>query len=744
MTNESTTRTKIDYGLEDIEIQDEASDETYSEPREAPKEVAKHLDHTHVEIDLEHLNGFWQSQAKRVARSPCTYLWVSMIIAIVLSFIAIVVGEFSVSANTGGWQSRGTLIADRQTQLLAIQLNQEDLFTGDNEYWQELIDNVQPGWEDDDDDAGGRRLLGSTVMDGYPFAMEAQSPLDYLKPQADRLGLHAMSRQHEKAPELPFMLTPSLHRSLQEALGPQGCDMDWYNPVNLTESSRLTPMWKTKSESSTILDPAVIRDICRAEENTQAHLEEKGLCIPCDTGCLPPYSVVMYARLSVTDGFSLTCDELADAWAPLQAGVESEWSECVSDTKATFDPLDEILPESCPQFFYTTLVGENFDVNGGKSTYTSSIFATPWTDDLYDEIDSYDRGSGTVEGAYDSQFEDFGETYLEDSLPNDMMLAMGSAVVVAIAIVIHTRSPFITSIGLLQIILSFPLSFFVYKLLAGLEFFPFLNFIGIFVVFALGAGDVFVAVDKWKNARLEYPRATTEQVAAVALPDALGAMFLTTLTTAVAFFATAICPVAPIKMFAIFCGLLIMFDYIMNVLLVFPALCIYDRAIQTKGVSGVSCCMTVTCFGYCGKGSETNDEDDDVHIEVQSSAMKEKKMTHQETIDSLEGEESDLSVIRRVLFKFYYLLHYVRWPLFVICWAVLGLSAYFASTLEQPTSSDVRLLTESNEYEQNYLWRQNLLIESLEKQSGSNANVIWGVSPADTGDQSKLGCSCGD
>jgi len=85
-----------------------------------------------------------------------------------------------------------------------------------------------------------------------------------------------------------------------------------------------------------------------------------------------------------------------------------------------------------------------------------------------------------------------------------------------------------------------------------------------------------VAVDKWKNARRELPYGTTEQVAALALPDAAYAMLLTTTTTAVAFFGTAICPVGPIVCFAVFCGLLITFDYFMDILLVFPALCLYD------------------------------------------------------------------------------------------------------------------------------------------------------------------------
>jgi hypothetical protein len=59
-----------------------------------------------------------------------------------------------------------------------------------------------------------------------------------------------------------------------------------------------------------------------------------------------------------------------------------------------------------------------------------------------------------------------------------MALALGSAVIVAIAIVVHTRSPMITGVGLLQIVLSFPLSYFVYKFVFGYDFFPFLNFLG--------------------------------------------------------------------------------------------------------------------------------------------------------------------------------------------------------------------------------------------------------------------------
>jgi predicted RND superfamily exporter protein len=254
-------------------------------------------------------------------------------------------------------------------------------------------------------------------------------------------------------------------------------------------------------------------------------------------------------------------------------------------------------------------------------------------------------------------------------------------------------------------------------------------------------GDIFVAVDKWKNARLEHPTATTEYVGAVALPDAASAMFLTTLTTAIAFMATAICPVAPIRMFAIFSGLLIIFDYIMNVLLVFPALCIYDKAFQMaaaeEGTARVNCCISCTCCGMFAPPKAYGDDTSSSSSSSSSSSEGEALDISVEN-DSLEHEEGRKpSLIRRILLGYYHILHTIRWPLLALCLAALGICIYYSTTLELPTNSDVRMLDEDSQFEQNHLWRDKLLYRGLEKAGGSQGYVIWGVKPADTGDQSK-------
>lgn len=179
--------------------------------------------------------------------------------------------------------------------------------------------------------------------------------------------------------------------------------------------------------------------------------------------------------------------------------------------------------------------------------------------------------------------------------------------------------------------------------------FPFLNLIGVFVAAALGADYVFVSVDKWKNARLENQSVSTQEVAALALPNAASAMFLTTSTTVVAFFATMICPVAPILCFALFCGLLIMFNYIMNVLLLFPALCLYDIWLK-NGSRNI-----LTNFRCCSKPiTEAN---------------------------VLSQSDDKQSLIHRILSKYYNYLHKLRYGVLIASIIATAVCIYIALTV---------------------------------------------------------------
>eukprot|EP00538_Stauroneis_constricta_P012591 CAMPEP_0119547884 /NCGR_PEP_ID=MMETSP1352-20130426/1904_1 /TAXON_ID=265584 /ORGANISM="Stauroneis constricta, Strain CCMP1120" /LENGTH=1198 /DNA_ID=CAMNT_0007592951 /DNA_START=90 /DNA_END=3686 /DNA_ORIENTATION=- len=758
-TKEATTTTPIEDKKQEEDDENKKNDEVIDAPS-PPTSTPTPTNWFHACTD---------TASRKIARNPCIFLLASLAFSIGLSVIGFTVGDFSVAADNAGWQSRGTLIADRHTQYMLVDMHRSELFYDTGEEWENLQENVQPGWETDDS-ISDRRVLGDVMIEEYEYEDEDDNTIDVFsllfsssedqdmiswkqlwKPNADYMTFMDASsiqqsstsfqheqRQLDKTSATNTTTTTSLTNSSRPIVGdgtPLLCEeeIEWYlfnESKKATKPFRLSPVWKVKS-SATALSSETIRDICNAEVNTQTVLEDRGLCKinPCTPNkCYIPFSVVLYARLHFTDGMTMDCEELSEAWDEngYQQVTEERWKQCVSDIHETYTTEDTYeFPSTCPIEFHPLLVNDNFDTSG-RVSYTTSVFASREDDidAMYDIVDKFDRGGGTITGAYDTQQESFGNTYADTAVSRDMSLAVGSAIITALAIVIHTRSLFLTGLGLLQIILSFPLAYFVYVFLVGLKFFPFLNFIGVFVVFALGADDIFVAVDKWKNARLEHPTAMTEDIAAIAFPNAAEAMFLTTITTAIAFFGTAICPVAPIKMFAVFCGLLIMFDYLLNILLVFPALCIYDRKVMANTAG---CCISCCDGKKSGDGDEENNNNDNDALDDDDDDARNKN-------DDTDDDEEKPSLIRRILLTYYKLLHTARWPLLVMCMIAFGICTYIASTLSLPTSADVRLISDKHQFEQHFLWKLELLDDVLKKSGGSLASVIWGVVPADTGD----------
>ena len=100
--------------------------------------------------------------------------------------------------------------------------------------------------------------------------------------------------------------------------------------------------------------------------------------------------------------------------------------------------------------------------------YSSYYFATKKgkaeVQTMYEdsEAELYDRSDGNpMEGVYKTTAEDFQEMYSDAIVGRDISLAVGSAGVTVITMLLHTKSPFFTLMGMFQILLSFPLAYFV-------------------------------------------------------------------------------------------------------------------------------------------------------------------------------------------------------------------------------------------------------------------------------------------
>ena len=284
------------------------------------------------------------------------------------------------------------------------------------------------------------------------------------------------------------------------------------------KEKNLNVIWEAKDAES-LLDAKSLYEQCLAEENTLVELESTDSCYKCggeENGkCVDPYSLVLMARLHLvendvsqfsmsTPSEAMSCDTLRSSWtAIVQDEFTTQLKSCVdlsilmsSDVVNKTDAImNSGLTCPFPFGFLTTMVDESFPTSNPPIVqYSSTYYATKNSQIIVEEMynanenNDYDRAedSSLLSGVYDTTDEDFYDYYSDSIVGRDMALAVGSAGVTIIAMMIHTKSPWLTLMGLFQILLSFPLAYFVYYFIGGLIFFPFLNFIGIFVVFALG------------------------------------------------------------------------------------------------------------------------------------------------------------------------------------------------------------------------------------------------------------------
>ena len=117
-----------------------------------------------------------------------------------------------------------------------------------------------------------------------------------------------------------------------------------------------------------------------------------------------------------------------------------------------------------------------------------------------------------------------------------------------------------------------------------------MQFLTVFIVLGVGADDVFVLVDAWKQSQAFVPDQGSDlDTLAMRLKYSMvrtaQAVFNTSFTTAAAFFATAVSPIMPIATFGVFSAVVILMNFIF-VLTLTPAAVIINEKSSTSG-----CCF---------------------------------------------------------------------------------------------------------------------------------------------------------
>lgn len=186
---------------------------------------------------------------------------------------------------------------------------------------------------------------------------------------------------------------------------------------------------------------------------------------------------------------------------------------------------------------------------------------------------------------------------LLDIVTRDAMLALASFLFVFLYLRLTVGSWFLSVIGMTEIMLSVPVSWFIYKFIFQIEYFAFLNTLSLFIVAAIGADDIFIFMDAYKqSAQSDDPEIleSLESRMSWVYRRTGSAMAITSATTCSAFLCTLVTPLVDIRSFGIFAAIVIFIDYVLVMTLFCTAVVIYHNKFERPG-----------CCGVCSAGCRT-------------------------------------------------------------------------------------------------------------------------------------------
>lgn len=166
--------------------------------------------------------------------------------------------------------------------------------------------------------------------------------------------------------------------------------------------------------------------------------------------------------------------------------------------------------------------------------------------------EKYESGIGNIRVYYMNM--DLFFNAVESQVVWDLLLAGGSLVFIFSFIWFQTGSLWITGWAVFGIITNFFGANLVYRIILDFRFIGIFHVLSVFMILGIGADDVFVFFNTWKLMEAKNFVSLTQHLTET-FRVAAGAMFVTSLTTAAAFLASAASPLLGVSSFGVFSGL---------------------------------------------------------------------------------------------------------------------------------------------------------------------------------------------
>mmetsp|Transcript_69995 Transcript_69995/g.221775 ORF Transcript_69995/g.221775 Transcript_69995/m.221775 type:complete len:1002 (+) Transcript_69995:1304-4309(+) len=329
----------------------------------------------------------------------------------------------------------------------------------------------------------------------------------------------------------------------------------------------------------------------------------------------------------------------------------------------------------------------------------------------------------------------------ETTAMGDFMWAAFSILFVWSYMTWHTGSLLLACVGMFEIVMSFPVAFFFYRLVFGVEYFANVHNLIIFVILGIGADDVFVFIDAYKQSAADrVVGASIDLRLYYTVKRASKAIFLTSATTCIAFLSTAISDIMPISSFGIWAALVISSLFIINCFVIPPFLVIWATYFEKTG-----CCCCCPCLGgRCAARDPAADEEAPQGVSGYEGAIAAKT---REPRDSDPGEsvheelgDLDLRVLRRSE-RFFNgpwtnFINKTKVPLIAAFLAILVVGAVFALGLEPPKEEEKWFPSDHMFQKYMNVVNSNVFIASRDDDV-VEISVMWGITDMDVSGKNK-------
>jgi len=363
--------------------------------------------------------------------------------------------------------------------------------------------------------------------------------------------------------------------------------------------------WVEYAGSNDIFTPETLQQICEMEATFYRPAEYQDVCVLDDDGqcAIPPLSIVgqFYGHSWLA---RLVHNGTGDCHLLEPSAVEATWSSMVTAANATSEgsskygmfiekggvaagatsktrswlsvgqPLAGFAStrdqterqEKIYLAYFEAVERDLWDHFGVESTFFQSAYLAPWR-----------------RGGVDFRF----VTWLVRRLELGRMQMMDSLfmlctiVFVSLLIRLHTGLSAYACAAMAQILMSIPVTAFVYRILFRIEYFGLLHLCSIFLVLGIGAYDNFVLLDAWRQARTDVPAVddsneTTLRRLLYAFARTMESVFSTSLTTALAFLCMGLSPIMPVRTFGIFAAMVVVCNYVMVLTLIPTCMILYE------------------------------------------------------------------------------------------------------------------------------------------------------------------------